>query len=96
MTDREMLAAIMAKLDGLEKKVDKLEGLTDQVGNLTELATDTDEKMTGLYRHVSGEVAAIREQLERMEAKQDKTAETVAYVIQDVYLLQKKTGGGNR
>lgn len=90
MTDREMLAAIMAKLEALEEGQRRLSDKVDK------LPTDTDEKITGLYRHVTGEMATIREQLDRMEKKQDKTAETVAYVIQDVYLLQKRAGGGSK
>lgn len=90
MTDREMLAAIMAKLEALEEGQRRLSDKVDK------LPTDTDEKITGLYRHVTGEMATIREQLNRMEKKQDKTAETVAYVIQDVYLLQKRAGGGSK
>lgn len=90
MTDREMLAAIMAKLEALEEGQRRLSDKVDK------LPTDTDEKITGLYRHVTGEMATTREQLNRMEKKQDKTAETVAYVIQDVYLLQKRAGGGSK
>jgi uncharacterized phage infection (PIP) family protein YhgE len=111
VTDREMLAAIMAKLEGLEEGQQQLKNevgilkegqqqLKNKVGTLTEkvdkLATDMDQQITGLYRYVSEEMAGIREQLTRMEAKQNKTAETVGYVIQDVYLLQKKTGVGSK
>lgn len=80
----------MAKLEALEEGQRRLSDKVDK------LPTDTDEKITGLYRHVTGEMATIREQLDRMEKKQDKTAETVAYVIQDVYLLQKRAGGGSK
>lgn len=90
MTEQKTLDAILSKLEALEEGQKKLTAKVDK------LATDTDEKITGLYRHTSDEIREIREQLTRMEEKQDKTAETIGYVIQDVYLLQKKTGGGNR
>lgn len=81
-----MFSQLMAKLESLE------EGQKTLADQLTKLATDKENEITGLYRHITGEVATIREQLARMEQKQDKTAETMAYVIQDVYLLQKKAG----
>lgn len=82
----DIYTRLMAKLEGLEK------GQRELIEQVSKLATDKENEITGLYRHVTGEVATIREQLARMEQKQDKTAKTMAYVIQDVYLLQKKAG----